>query len=146
MKFESISKNNTNELLALFIELWPEDSNEDHAGYVRDVLNKDHLHAVLARSQSEYIGFIYLSLRSDFVPGATHYPVAYIEGIYIRKAYRKKGIASHLVQMAEDWGKGRGSKQIASDVEIDNIVSQDFHLNLGFVEEERVISYIKSIG
>jgi len=145
MDFEVISPLNKEVLCAMFVEMWPDESKEDHQVYVNDVLQKDNQHAILSKRNTDYTGFIYLSLRSDFVPGATAYPVAYIEGIFIRPPYRKKGLATQLVQLGEKWGREHGSRQLASDVEISNVISQDFHQAMGFEEEDRVITYIKDI-
>src|SRR5690554_1195282 len=91
------------------------------------------------------IGFIQISIRTDYVNGSTNSPVGFIEGIFVDENYRKKDIARKLVDRADSYFKNEGIKEIASDVLIDNIDSQNFHKSIGFEEIERVVCYIKRI-
>jgi aminoglycoside 6'-N-acetyltransferase I len=86
-----------------------------------------------------------LSLRSDYVPGATHSPVAYVEGIYVRDEYRKQGIGAALIKSAQEWAIDRGCIELASDALIGNSASQEFHTKIGFQEVERTVFFIKPI-
>lgn len=52
-----------------------------------------------------------LSLRHDYVPGATQSPVAYIEGIYVKENYRKQGLGKALIQHAEQWAIEQGDRK-----------------------------------
>lgn len=72
-------------------------------------------------------------------------PVAYIEGIYVKPAYQKQGIAKELVKIAENWVKEKGFTQIASDTESGNLGSIDFHTKSGFTEVERIVCFIKNL-
>ena len=92
-----------------------------------------------------FIAFAYLSLRNDFVEGAISYPIAYLEGIYVKESYRKTGIASELINRAEQWANENDVSQLASDVEIENEQSIRFHKKSGFIEENRVVCFIKDI-
>jgi aminoglycoside 6'-N-acetyltransferase I len=87
-----------------------------------------------------------LSLRSDYVPGATQRPVAYVEGIYVRNDYQKQGIGAALIQSAEYWAQEQGCVELASDALLDNTASHNFHTRVGFQEVERVVSFIKQIA
>jgi aminoglycoside 6'-N-acetyltransferase I len=39
------------------------------------------------------------------------------------------------------WGRSRGRTEIASDVQLPNLVSQAVHTRLGFDETERIVTY-----
>jgi len=93
----------------------------------------------------EAIAFMNLSLRYDYVPGATRSPVAYIEGIYVKEACRKQGIATRLIRYAEQWALDKQCTELASDAVIENTDSQNFHIQMGFHEVERVVAFIKQI-
>ena len=91
------------------------------------------------------IGFMNLSLRYDYVPGATQSPVAYVEGIYVEDEYRKQGIGTKLIQFAQQWAIERECMELASDALLDNTASYDFHTKVGFQEVERVVTFIKQV-
>ena len=50
-----------------------------------------------------------------------------------------------LVECVEDWGKEKGCSEMASDCELDNYLSVDFHKALGFKEANRLVCFIKGI-
>ena len=49
-----------------------------------------------------------------------------------------------LVECVEDWGKEKGCSEMASDCELDNYLSVDFHKALGFKEANRLVCFIKA--
>jgi len=91
------------------------------------------------------IAFLNLSLCEEYVPGATHFPVGYIEGIYVAPNIRKAGIGAALMKRAETWAIANGCTQLASDVLIENEESCQFHTRVGFAEVERVVCFIKDV-
>ncbi len=46
------------------------------------------------------VAFISLSIRQDYVEGATQKPVAYLEGIGVLEASKSQGIAGELIKFA----------------------------------------------
>ncbi|MBO6620736.1 MAG: GNAT family N-acetyltransferase [Balneola sp.] len=145
MQIVKLSEQNVAALAHLFVELWPECTYETEFEYCKQILEKENQTAFLVNEKGEYIAFAYLSLRNDFVEGATSYPIAYLEGIYVEESFRKTGIASKLIQRAEQWAKENGSSQLASDVEINNEQSIRFHNKSGFLEENRIVCFIKDL-
>ena len=145
MHIKELTSENVEHLAHLFVELWPECTYETEFEYCKQILEKDDQTAFLAIENSEHIAFAYLSLRNDFVEGATSYPIAYLEGIYVKESYRKTGIASKLIQRSEQWAEENGSTQLASDVELNNEQSIQFHKRSGFKEENRIVCFIKDI-
>lgn len=91
------------------------------------------------------IGFAQCGLRHDYVEGTESSPVGYLEGIFIRKGYRKKGYAKDLLAECENWAKEKGCSEFASDCELTNSVSLAFHINMGFTEANRIICFTKRI-
>lgn len=128
-------------LVELGIKLWPDNSYND---LYDEFKNSNHIFFG-ATFNNYLIGFIQISIRTDYVNGSTNSPVGFIEGIFVDENYRKKGIARKLVDRAVSYFKNEGIKEIASDVLIDNIDSQNFHKSIGFEEIERVVCYIKRI-
>ena len=82
--------------------------------------------------ENEIIAFAQCQLRYDYVEGTNSSPVGYLEGIYVDSMYRKQGIATKLLEFA-------------SDCELNNRVSFNFHLRAGFEEANRIICFRKKI-
>ncbi|MBT8219548.1 MAG: GNAT family N-acetyltransferase, partial [Bacteroidia bacterium] len=101
--------------------------------------------AFLLSDSEKSLGFVLVGLRIDYVEGATTNPVCYIEGIYIEPDYRRHGYARLLIKEAEKWGKDMNCSQIASDAEINNLTSIEFHKGMGFKEANRVVCFIKDL-
>ena len=90
-------------------------------------------------------GFAQCGLRSDYVEGTESSPVGYLEGIYVKEAYRRTGIARMLLSLCEDWARSMGCEEFASDTELHNDDGLRFHLNCGFEEAGRIICFLKKL-
>jgi aminoglycoside 6'-N-acetyltransferase I len=135
------------EWLNLALELWTDYSTEEMQVSLTEILNAPHQSAVLVRTGTERaIAFMNLSLRSDYVPGATQSPVAFIEGIYVKPEYQKQGVGKALIQYAEQWAQAQGCIELASDALLENTASHAFHRQVGFQEVERLVAFIKPIS
>ena len=93
----------------------------------------------------EMSGFIHATLRNDYVEGTNSSPVGYVEGIYVKENYRKKGLARLLIKAAEEWCKEKNITELASDAELNNIISHRFHKAAGFEEATRIVCFVKKI-
>lgn len=129
-------------------ELWPDGAMTDHLREAEDMLrNPGEAIAFLALDeQGAVVGFAEAALRHDYVNGCATSPVAFLEGIYVRPAFRKQGVARLLCRAVEDWAIGIGCAELASDVEIHNTGSQSMHIAVGFEETERVVYYRKGLS
>jgi aminoglycoside 6'-N-acetyltransferase I len=147
VKISKITQNNFNEWLELALTLWPDYSTDQMQVILTNILDSPREDGFIVRDNNgSAIAFMNLSLRSDYVPGATHSPVAYVEGIYVRDDYRKQGIGAALIQSAQEWGLEQGCIELASDALIENTASHEFHAKSGFQEVERTVFFIKSIS
>lgn len=91
------------------------------------------------------VGFAQCNLRNDYVEGTESSPVGYLEGIYVKTEHRKRGIAKKLLTQCEYWAKSQGCSEFASDCELDNTDSLNFHLQFGFEEANRIICFKKKL-
>lgn len=73
-------------------------------------------------------------------------PVGYLEGIFVEEAYRHQNIATELLSACQEWAKEKGCSEFASDCELDNTDSFNFHMALGFEEAGRVICFKKELN
>lgn len=142
-----VTSENFEEWLSLALELWPDNSVEE----MRETLTKidqspKEAGFLVKPDQGSAIAFMNLSLRDDYVPGATQSPVAFVEGIYVKEPYRTQGVGSALIQYAEQWALAQNCIQLASDALLENTGSYSFHTKVGFQEVERVVCFIKTVG
>ncbi|BAS60077.1 Aminoglycoside 6'-N-acetyltransferase (plasmid) [Leptolyngbya boryana IAM M-101] len=135
------------EWLDLALELWTDYSVEEMQASLNEILHSPRQSAVLVKTETgSAIAFMNLSLRSDYVPGATQSPVAFVEGIYVKPDYQKQGVGKALIQYAEQWAQAHGCVELASDALLENTTSHAFHRQVGFQEVERLVAFIKPIA
>ncbi len=99
---------------------------------------------VADRGNGSLAGFVEIGSR-DYAEGCETTPVAYVEGWYVDPDVRRTGLGTDLLRAAESWALANGFSEIASDTELDNDVSLQAHVRLGFEEVERQICFIKSL-
>ena len=145
LTLEEITESSIPQLALLALELWPGCNFEEETENCRDVLRSENQTIFLARIGDHAVGFIQLSVRTDYVEGTSTTPVAYVEGLYVAPAFRQQGIAGILVEKAETWALSRNCTEMASDAEITNSDSIAFHRALGFAEASRVVCFVKLI-
>lgn len=111
----------------------------------RVLLQKENQVVFLAFDNENAIAFAHCSLRSDYVESTSSCPVGFLEGIYVKKDYRDNGIARRLAYTCEQWAKEKGCSEFASDCELHNVNSLNFHLKIGFEEANRIICFTKKL-
>jgi aminoglycoside 6'-N-acetyltransferase I len=136
-------------------DLWPESSVEEHAqelaailaGTFPTVMPLVILVATESNQQESIslVGFIEVGLRSYAEGCDSTRAVGYVEGWYVSESHRRSGIGTKLFHAAEDWARRQGCKEIASDSELTNEISQRVHEALGFEIVERSINYRKQL-
>jgi aminoglycoside 6'-N-acetyltransferase I len=137
--------NQLDALVDLEMELWPDHIRDELLEETHEQIQSADQVFYLIKQDRVFIAFIHASIRSDYVEGANTGKTGYIEGIYVKPSYRRKGIAYNLVEAAELWAKAKCCKQIASDTELSNQAGFAFHVGTGFREANRTISFIKDL-
>lgn len=145
MKIVKVTQDDFNEWLDLALKLWSDESVAEMQRSLTNILHSPRQAGFLVRDDDKAIGFMNLSLRSDYVPGATRSPVAYVEGIYVEDEYRKQGVGTKLIQYAQKWAVEQGCVELASDALLENTASYEFHTKVGFQEVERIVTFIKQV-
>lgn len=125
----------------LFPDTSPEESEQD----MRSFLALDDAEVFIAeRPDGSACGFVEVGIR-PYAEGCRTSPVGYIEAWYVDADVRREGHGRALLAAAEDWARGRGFQEMASDALIDNIVSHKAHTASGYEEVERIVTFRKSI-
>ncbi len=129
--------------------LWPDQPRAELAAEAAAHLDGRGfmLEAVLVAvtEDGDVAGFAELSLR-PYAEGCSSTPVGFLEGWFVAPERRGRGIGRALVAAAEDWARGRGCREFASDTTIDNTASAAAHAALGFEEVEQVRCFRKALS
>ena len=132
-------------IAALAAELWPSHTGEELSKEFEATLYSDRNAVFLALSDGWPVGFAHCSLREDYVEGTDGGRVGYLEAIYVKEGHRRTGIGTELVLACQNWAKKEGCWEFASDCELQNELSQAFHISMGFTEVNRIICFAKKL-
>ena len=125
--------------------VWPEHTLEELTGVVTDYILSGSSAVFAETADGDYVGAALCALRHDYVEGCETSPVGYLEGVVVREDFRHRGVAQRLVAECEQWAREKGCTEFASDCELTNTASLDFHLSLGFQEANRIICFRKML-
>lgn len=142
---EPLSAENIDSLIKLVLQCWGDSNYDEELDNYQRLMSSDSNCVYLVKVGQQYIAFMHLSIRADYVEGADELPVAYIEAIYVEPHFQQKGIGGQLVKMAESWAKSKGLKQLASDTHASNYAGVDFHKRTGFSQIETIVCFIKDV-
>lgn len=137
--------NDVNEITRLGCKLWPNNCFDDLKLEFLDIINDINNVILICIENNKTIAFAQMQLRHDYVEGTETSPVAYLEGIFVEEEYRGKGIGRSLINSLEDYLINHNIKEFASDCELNNIDSYNFHLKMGFIEANRIICFTKKV-
>lgn len=98
--------------------------------------------ALIARDDAgRALGFAEASVRHEYVNGSEASPVAFLEGLFVAPAARRRGVARALVAAVRDWARAQGLAELCSDTGLENQASRAMHRALGFAETEMVVFF-----
>jgi aminoglycoside 6'-N-acetyltransferase I len=147
VQIRSVQENDLPEWLRMRHALWPDHSDEEHLAEMHDFLT--HLHEtpvfVAVRDTGQLGGFVESGTRS-YAEGCDAGPVPYVEGWFVDDDLRRHGLGRALIEAVEQWAREQGFREIGSDCLLENSVSYQAHLALGYEEVERSIIFRKSLG
>jgi|SRR3989344_4973667 len=109
------------------------------------IASKKEVSFICRTDDGSAIGFINIAIRSDYVEGSKTSPVGYLEGIYIKRGHREKGVAKMLFKEAQKWFFKKRVSEVGSDTGVRNTTSQKFHKSVGFRKYETLVHFIKKI-
>lgn len=127
-------------------QLWPEEASQAHAEAIARSLQYNDVWGFIAEiSPATPAGFAEVALRK-YANGCESQPVPFLEGIWVNPQLRRQGIGRRLLEYLEARLIARGFREIGSDTQISNNISQAAHLGWGFSETERVVYFRKALN
>ena len=142
---QKATKNDIGIIANLANLMWTEPSVDDLAAEFSELLSKEDAQVFLKYEDEIPVGFAQCQLRHDYVEGTGTTPVGYLEGIFVKEHCRNKGYAKELLNECETWAREKGCREFASDCEIDNDSSFQFHKAMNFEEANRIICFTKKL-
>ena len=141
-----IAANGDSHILAeMAVQMWNSHTLDELEREFDGTLKSENAVFFIKYADSSPVGFAQCGLRTDYVEGTESSPVGYLEGIFVKEEHRKNGYAKELLCACEMWAKELGCREFASDCELNNINSLNFHLAMGFEEANRIICFKKEI-
>lgn len=132
-------------MASLMMQLWPNHSQEEILGEIHEKIYSPQDEVFLAFVRGEPVGFAHCGMRHNYVEGTSSSPEGYLEGIFVKAQYRRRGIAEQLLRRCEDWAREKGCREFASDCELSNKESAVFHEKMGFTETNRIVCFTKKL-
>ncbi len=99
----------------------------------------------LKNENDQILGFVELSSR-NIVDGCLSSPVAYLEGLYLKKEYRGMGLGREAIKAIKNWCKEKGFTELGMDTELTNLKAQKFFKAVGFHETYRIVQFRAEIN
>ena len=132
-------------LAALAAQLWEGHAHTQLQHAFEELAENPNAVCFIKYVDNKPVGFAQCQLRRDYVEGTNSSPVGYLEGIFIMEQYRHCGYAKELLSYCEKWAREMHCTEFASDCEIENQGSLQFHLAMGFEVANRIICFKKNI-
>ena len=147
MTFEIYQTHDFDSLLEMNQKLYPNMDRQVLLKMLREITPAENYRILMAKDEKGVnVGFAMVSIRTDYVEGATSSPTGYLEAIYVEPEFRKTGVGKKLVEMGEDWCKEKGCKQMGSDTWLNHEKARAFHRKLGFWEEDELVHFLKNLS
>jgi aminoglycoside 6'-N-acetyltransferase I len=129
--------------------LWPNFASTWHSDEIQQFFAgklSSPLAVLMAEDDTgKALGFAELSIR-NYAEDCVTDRVAYLEGWYVVPGARRNGVGRALIAGAEQWAKGQGCTEFASDAVIDNEISAAAHRALGFTETVQIRCFRKQLA
>ena len=137
------------EWLRMRMALWTGSDPDTQAGEIAHFLAAlplPTLHAafVCPRPDTGLCGLVEVSIR-PYADSCEGNNVGYLEAWYVDPDVREQGVGRALVTAAEEWARQQGCREMASDADLDNTISQAAHQRLGYVETGRSVQFCKAL-
>lgn len=121
----------------------PLDEVEEDMGHW---LSQDDRAVFLALSETQQVvGVALCSLQENDVAGASFYPAAQLDGIYVIEEERGKGYGSALLRRCEEWAGEQGCLQFCAQCDLSDSQRLVFFLKNRLEEASRTIHLVKAL-
>jgi ribosomal protein S18 acetylase RimI-like enzyme len=107
------------------------DNKEDYFRYLKKDLKYINRGLFIAIEDGKIVGMI-LGQYFDPLPISKYKRKGYLSNLFIRKEFRKKGIAKKLIEKSLDWLKRNKTEHVTLEIHVDNKKVIDLYHRMGF--------------
>jgi len=133
------------ELTRMRTGLWPRSAAREAEEALHQHAKGDRFILVVDREPGPGLcAFAEATIRPH-AEGCATAPVAYLEGIWVDEDNRRGRIAEALIEEIAAWAKRRELRELASDTEVWNEVSKQFHAAVGFDEVGTITCFRRTL-
>lgn len=133
-----------NKVAGLMCELWTDTDLEGYVINLKKALKNEYT-ILIAMDGENAVGYIELCKMYSYDEKYSPVPLINICGLFITYAMRRRGIATKLMNAAEDYGKEIGCAKISSNYYDFNKSSENLHKKNGYQVTSRIINVIKEL-
>jgi aminoglycoside 6'-N-acetyltransferase I len=145
MRIREYSDADWSEWLRMSVALFPQYSAENLSAGMREFRTRSDAAVFVAeRPNGSVAGFVEAGTR-PYADGCDTSPVGYVEAWYVDPDVRRQGYGRALLAAAEEWARGLGCREMASDSTLDNLLSHTAHRRAGYEEVDRVVQFRKPL-
>lgn len=136
------------EVAAMAFELWPEEGRSAFShqlgAFRRHVCGGRRGALFVAEGDGALVGFVAVGVRPWSDAGESS-PIPHVEGWFVKRAWRRRGVGKALLKAAEDWARKQGFTELGSDTWAHNRASIKGHHAAGFRTKERIVYFVKRL-
>jgi aminoglycoside 6'-N-acetyltransferase I len=143
MIIRSVHPGDDAEWLRLRMALWPDSTPEKEAAEIAEFFANPGVPLpllfvafVCERQGGGLCGLAEGAIHSE-APGCTTDRIGYLEAWYVDPDMRRQGVGRALARAIEDWARGEGCTEMASDTDPSYPLSPAAHAALGYSEVQR---------
>ena len=141
MNLLPIKKNQFTQWKAMREEIYSSLSAEFHEKEMKQIFDSsDWFCYFLINEDKKILGLAELSSR-NIVDGCLSSPVAYLEGLYLKKECRGMGLGRKAIEIIKNWCKEKGFTELGMDTELTNLEAQKFFKTVGLQETYRIVQF-----
>ncbi len=105
---------------------------EIHFYDLRQLINDENAKVVVAQIDNEIIGSGYAEIRDEIDAFVKHTRFAYLGFMYVRPAYRGRGVVKAIIENLNEWSVSKGINEIRLKVYDENATAKKAYQKLGF--------------
>ena len=120
-------------LVEKYRAFYKQPANEKTLGYLKSRLENDEAIVFIARENAEAVGFTMLYPTFSTVSLSA---VWLLNDLYVEVSYRGKGIASKLMETAENAARETGATRVFLRTAHDNVTAQSLYEGRKYIQDE----------
>jgi len=120
-------------LVEKYRAFYKQPANEKTLGYLKSRLENDEAIVFIARENAEAVGFTMLYPTFSTVSLSA---VWLLNDLYVEESYRGKGIASKLMETAENAARETGATRVFLRTAHDNVTAQSLYEGRKYIQDE----------